>query len=190
MQTFNHLVKPVEIQQRYGYLITTKMPVSFTELCPYSPQDIQTVKKWKYIVGRDSGMSLMCDMFEYQASLPYSDAKTRFFATTRQREDLELLKPSAILSMIQTTKLDKDCTSIDNIQVNPFHMSGNPYTNLKRIGKASIESVLRLFKDDEFRANVPRALVEYFQSLGFNIADSLNKGDILMIRKKGLKLGL
>ena len=176
------LVNSASVIRDYNFVaVTSNYPTSFAEVNPTDASDADALKRTSYIFGnRGADASLISDIFQYEGENT-NNIKSRYFVLTEQNDDLERIKPTAVLGLTKTTDMGDDNVFIDMIQVNPFYVFNNPYSHLKRCGTTIIESLARTFANKDLWLHAPRNLVDYFKRRGFEIADiSQNKGDVLM----------
>lgn len=183
------VVEPTYVRRSYRFVdIKTKQPAYLAELNLFDKDDASALNAIRCIWNTNkSDLALMHDVFEYENGST-SDVKSRYFVLTKQTEDFEKIRPSAVLGIVKTTTLDKELTEIDHIQVNPFYIFSNPYSDLAHVGKALIESVQKLFTESELIACVPKNLIPYMQKLGWKATgDKANAEDVIMHLNKVAK---
>lgn len=168
-----------------------KMPTSFVELNPFSDFDKAAVMRTEKIWGRHGEyMPFMASMFDYKGDST-TDVNTRFFALTDQLEDFDYLNPEHFLGMAQATKLDDGKVSVDALQVNPFYLFNNPYSDIKHIGETICKCLEKVFYNAELILFSPRKSVPFFELNGYEIRKTpANKDEICMVLQNTMKAGL
>lgn len=169
-----------KINTNYGYMITNQ-PAVLGELNPLDGLDQCTTKKLPYLWGsKGSDVHFIADNFEYLGHADYSDIVSRFFCLTTQTEGLSKILPAKIMGLMQASRIGKNKTQIDYMQVNPFFVYNNPYSKFMNVGKTALESFIKLFKNDEISLYSPKQVIGFFEKCGFYIAKEDGLGDVLM----------
>ena len=90
----------------------------FVELNPRDINDLLSLRKVSE--GWDTNLTngIFDDALENHAAY---DSKTKFFAVTRQRNNLEFLNPDLILGLAETINMSKEKIKLHILQVNPLN---------------------------------------------------------------------
>ena len=175
--------------QRYNFLdVTSNCPVSFVEMNPFDESDVCSMNKVAYIWGNNGGeSSLISDIFQYEGKST-NDVESRYFVLTKQNEDFDKIRPSKVLGIVKTTNAGKNSVEIDGVQVNPFYVYNNPYSDLSEVGKTMMKLLQDNFSDKNLFAYVPKNVIPFFKKLGWTMTDKIgNTEEILMKLNKTAK---
>ena len=200
MLTFKgSLVSPTSVNKSYNITITTNRDASFVEMNPFDKNDSETLRKVKSIYGNwGPNASLINDIFQYEGQ-SCNNVNSRYFVLTEQNEELEKVKPSAVLGLAKTTQMADNGVFIDMIQVNPWHVFSRRWDVKRNVqhdhyshcGTSIIESLKKIFSGKDLWLHSPRHLIDYFLAKGFEIVKlPTNKEEALMRLRQAMPSGV